>query len=345
MKSYLIKIITVQILAFFSVQVLFAADSSQISINFAGDVTFANHFERYVGTKYHYPFAQFSEFAEADISVVNLENPLTRRGIPSTKQFNFRALPEYVRVLQQGGIDIVNLANNHTYDYSDQGLFDTIYYLDEAGIRHIGAGKNIQDAHQPVVITVKGVRIGFLAYYGLRKHSDSHPATADSAGTALRKLKYIREDIRVLREKADCIIVNFHWGIEKEHYPEEDQIWFAHKTIDYGADLIIGHHPHVLQGIESYKDKFIVYSLGNFIFGGNSRKHETSAVFQAVIDTDTKTIADFKMIPIEINYWQPRILTGSRKKMVQDSLFKYSSIFQKNAFQTIPEIDLHLKKP
>jgi len=166
-----------------------------------------------------------------------------------------------------------------------------------------------------------------------------------SAGTALRKLKYIREDIKALREKVDIIIINYHWGIEKENYPEEDQIYFAHKTIDYGADLIIGHHPHVLQGVESYKGKYIAYSLGNFIFGGNSRKHEKSAVFQAVIDADGKSIIEFNMIPIEINYWQPRVIKDSRAKTIQDSLFKYSSIFQENAFKSNPAIDLHLKKP
>lgn len=345
MKNNTFNIITILLLAIPFTQMGYAADSTMVTINFAGDITFANHFQRHVGKKYSYPFAKFPEFGAADLSVVNLENPLTRRGVASEKQFNFRALPEYTRVLLAGGVDIANLANNHIYDYSEQGLFDTIHFLDEAGIRHMGAGKNALDARLPVIITIKGVRLGFLGYYGLSKHSDSHPATVDSAGTALRKLKFIREDIKKLREKVDIVVVNFHWGIEKENYPEQDQIHFAHKTIDFGADLIIGHHPHVLQGVELYKEKLIAYSLGNFIFGGNSRKHEKSAIFQVSIDVDKKKIAGFDMIPIEINFWQPSVIKDVRADAIRDSLYKYSSIFQGNAFQSPTAIDLHLKKP
>jgi len=304
-----------------------ASDSGTITLNFAGDVTFANHFEYYVGNRWNYPFEKIPEFAQADLSIVNLENPLTRRGIPAAKQFNFRARPEYTRVLKAGGVDLVNLANNHIYDYSEQGLFDTIYFLDQAGIWHIGAGENLASARKPVVLNIKSVRIAFLGYYGLRKHSGSHPASADSAGTALRSLSYIKQDIQAIRDSADVVIVNFHWGIEKEHLPETDQIYFAHKTIQYGADLIVGHHPHVLQGIEKYRNGLIVYSLGNFILGGNSRKHEKTAILQIKIDSNSKKIASFEMLPVQVDYWQPRLLYGTQKQALLDSLTKYSSYF------------------
>jgi len=308
-------------------------DSTEITINFAGDVTFANHFEYHVGKHYQYPFSKFPEFSAADISVVNLENPLTRRGEPSEKKFNFRARPEYVKVLQDGGIDLVNLANNHIFDYSEQGLFDTIEFLDAGQIKHVGAGSNLNSARKAVIFKIMDVRIAFLGYYGLRKHSDSHPATGDSAGTALRKLTYIRQDIRALRDSVDLIIVNFHWGIEKEHLPETDQIEFAHKTIDFGADLIIGHHPHVLQGIEEYKGKLIAYSLGNFIFGGNSRKHEKTAVLQIRVNIKKKEIAGYKILPVQVDYWQPRLMNSTPGQAIIDSLEKYSSYFEKSAFQ------------
>ncbi len=318
---------------FFSLSVsLFGAvsDSNVIVLNFAGDVTFANHFKSYVGNRWSYSFEKFPEFSKADLSIVNLENPLTRRGLPSEKQFNFRARPEYTRVLKAGGIDIVNLANNHIYDYSEQGLFDTIDFLDQAGIRHIGAGKNMAFARKPVFLKIKDVRIAFLGYYGLRKHSGSHPATTDSAGTALRKLSYIKKDIKAVRDSADIVIVTLHWGIEKEHVPETDQIYFAHKTIQYGADLIVGHHPHVLQGIEKYRNGLIVYSLGNFIFGGNSRKHEKTAVLQIRINSDLKKIISYKMLPVQVDYWQPRLLHGFQKQALLDSLAKYSSFLEQN---------------
>ena len=136
-----------------------SGDSLYLTINFAGDVTFANHFERHVGTKYGYPFKAFPEFSLADITVVNLENPLTTRGVPSEKMFNFRARPDYVQVLKDGGVDIVNLANNHIYDYQEQGLFDTIEHLDAANILYIGAGKNLELARKPVILEEQGIRL------------------------------------------------------------------------------------------------------------------------------------------------------------------------------------------
>ncbi len=306
---------------------LAAETDSLLVIHFAGDVVFANHFEYYVKNRFDYPFKQFRVFSEADISMVNLENPLTTATEASKKPFVFRARPEYVHVLQNGGIDIVTLANNHMYDYKQDGLLETIQHLDKAGIAHVGAGKDEAEARSPVIFRKKGLRIGFLAYYGLRRHSGCHPATADSAGTALRDLRFIRRDIRALRDSVDFIFVNFHWGLEKEHIPQKEQIWFAHKTIDYGADMIIGHHPHVLQGIERYKGKYIVYSLGNFIFGGNSRKHETSAVLRVTIHTHPRTLKSVSIVPIQVDYWQPHLLLGTAAKTVVDSVKKYSSVF------------------
>ncbi len=300
---------------------------SLLVIHFAGDVVFANHFENYVGNRFDYPFKRFPEFSAADISMVNLENPLTTASIASEKPFVFKAKPVYVQVLQNGGIDIVTLANNHMYDYKEAGLLETIYHLDKAGIFHVGAGKNEKTARSAVIFHKKGLRLGFLAYYGLRRHSGCHPATADSAGTALRHLKYIRADIRALRDSVDFIFVNFHWGLEKEHIPQDEQIWFAHKTIDYGADMIIGHHPHVLQGIENYKGKYIAYSLGNFIFGGNSRRHESTAILHVSINTQTHTIQQVSILPVQVDNWQPHLLTGESAKAVLDSVKQYSTVF------------------
>jgi poly-gamma-glutamate synthesis protein (capsule biosynthesis protein) len=310
---------------------LLAAESdSLLIIHFAGDVVFANHFEYYVKNRFDYPFKRFPEFGRADISMVNLENPLTTSRDASDKTFVFRARPDYVRVLQNGGVDLVTLANNHMYDYKEAGMLETIRHLDEAGILHVGAGKNEQAARSAVIIHKKKVRLGFLGYYGLRRHSGCHPATADSAGTALRKLRLIRQDIRALRDSVDFIFVNFHWGLEKEHLPQDEQIWFAHKTIDYGADMIIGHHPHVLQGIEKYKGKYIVYSLGNFIFGGNSRKHESTAILRVTINTITRTLQPVSILPVQVDYWQPHLLSGEPARAVMDSVQHYSSVFEES---------------
>jgi len=307
-------------------------DSSDVLIYFGGDVTFANYFEKYVEDNYDYPFKKFEWFKKADITMVNLENPLTNRGIAVEKQFNFRALPAYAKILKLGGIDIVTIANNHIYDYSDQGLFDTISNLDSIGIKHVGAGRNLLNARSPVIYDIKGIKIGFLAYYGLGKHSDSYPAQTNSGGTALRSLEYIKEDISALKVSVDFVIINFHWGIEKEHYPGEDQIVFAHEVIDYGADLIIGHHPHVLQGIELYKNKVIAYSLGNFIFGGNSRKTYQTMVLGAKLNTSSQNVYSIEIIPIQVDYWQPYKLINSDSAQVIQKIKDYSSVFEHSIF-------------
>ena len=308
------------------------AQDSTVTVCFGGDVTFANHFEWYVGKRYRYPFRKLKCIRKTDLIMVNLENPLTTKGAARKKVFVFRARPDYVKVLLNGGIDIVNLANNHIYDYSEQGLLETIRYLDEAGIAHVGAGANLDQARKPVIRKVRGLRIGFLGYYGLRPHSDCHPATADSAGTVMRILSYIRKDVHLLRPKVDFVVVNFHWGYEKENYPREDQIFVAHKTIDYGADLVIGHHPHVWQGIERYKGGIIAYSLGNFIFGGNSRTYEQSALLKVRFAKSKNKKMDARVVPIEINHWQSRLLTGADSVHMINQIKKYSEIFKQSIF-------------
>ena len=326
----LVYILTLLVLA---LPPLAPAQSEQdLILNFGGDLTFANHFQKYVKKHYSYPFAKFPEFAAADISMANLETTFTFSDSAQPKMFTFKADPAYVKVLKNGGIDIVTIANNHIYDFGQEGLINTMAYLDSAGIAYVGAGINKQLAHRPVIKNVKGIRIAFLGYYGLKRHSDSHPATDDSAGTALRKLKLIRRDVKALRDSVNLIVVNFHWGLEKEHVPQEEQIYFAHKTIDYGADLIIGHHPHVLQGIERYKNRYIVYSLGNFIFGGNSRTYEQTAVFQARVNLNSRNIEGFSILPLEVRHWQPRLMHGKAAEALVDSLKKYSEALPVSAF-------------
>ncbi len=306
-------------------------EDSSIVLYFTGDVTLSDYFEKYVDNNIDHAFKKLHWFSDADISMVNLENPLTAGGSPVPKMFNFRARPDYVDILTYGGVDIVTIANNHIYDYGQEGLFDTLEKLSDKNIKFIGAGRNINEARHPVIFYIKGLRIAYFAYYGTHKHSDSYPAKIDSAGTALRQLPIIKEDIEKYRNDVDYIIVNFHWGIEKAEYPEENQVSFAHSVIDYGADIIVGHHPHVLQGIEIYKGKIIAYSLGNFIFGGNSRVTYDTAVLKIVINglNDVKP----SVIPIEVNYWQPTLLDGVRGKSLIQKVEKLSSGFNKSIFE------------
>lgn len=305
-------------------------DTGKVVLHFTGDVTLANHFERHVDNNLEYAFSKIKWFADADISMVNLENPLTSRGAPVEKQFTFRARPQYSKILKDAGVDIVTLANNHIYDYGPIGLNDTLEKLLADSIYFIGAGRNINEARHPVIFYIKGLKIAYFAYYGTHKHSDSHPAVGDSSGTALRQLPIIKEDIEKFRTKVDYVIVNFHWGIEKAEYPGQDQIYFAHSVIDYGADIIVGHHPHVLQGIEKYKGKIIAYSLGNFIFGGNSRKMYDTAILK--IELKKKKDIAVSVIPIKVNYWQPQLLNGKKGQSVINSIKKISAKFEQSIF-------------
>lgn len=275
---------------------------NDIAINFAGDTTLAWCFEDAAGDDFSYPFEGAAWFGEADITMVNLENAITDRGYKVPKEFNFRMPPKYLQVLKNGGIDIVNLANNHVWDYGQVGVEDTIAHLDEAGIYHVGGGVSAEDAKKPVILEMKGKRIGFLGYYFMEGN--------------------VGDDVSALKKAVDVVVVNFHWGTERSHYPESYQVALAHRAIDAGADLVVGHHPHVLQGIERYKNGIIAYSLGNFIFGGNSRRQHDTYVFQLIIRDGDKIPA---LIPVRISEWRPVRLEGEEGRWLIDTIKRYSS--------------------
>ncbi len=276
--------------------------TNDIVLNFAGDTTLAWVFEEVVGDDFNYPFADAAWFGQADLTMVNLENAITERGCKVPKQFNFRMPPKYLQVLSNGGIDIVNLANNHVWDYGPVGASDTITYLDEAGIKHVGGGETAEQERVPVIIEVKGKRIGFLGYYDWSY--------------------YVEYDVRALKEKVDLVVVNFHWGIERYNYPEYYQIDLAHRAIDAGANVVVGHHPHVLQGVESYNGGIIAYSLGNFVFGGNSRRQHDTIVLQVVVRGDEIIPV---IIPVSIIDWQLHWLTGEEGRGLIETLREYSN--------------------
>jgi poly-gamma-glutamate synthesis protein (capsule biosynthesis protein) len=316
------------VLFFFGRPFVCFSQNNSVVLYFGGDCTLANNFENYVQDKFEYPFEKLKWFSDADISMVNLENPISLRGKIIPKKFNFRMHPKYLKVLQSAGIDIVTCANNHSYDYGKEALFDTMHYLDSAGIKYIGIGKNLSEARKPVIFNVKNIKIGFLGYHG---SGDWYPVSQKTAGVLPRSEKYIKEDIDFLRktEKVDYVIVNFHWGKEGSHMADGYQQNLGHFTIDAGADIVIGHHPHVLQGIEKYKNGIIVYSLGNFIFGGNSRREYNTMIFKLTISGGDLIP---EVVPIHVSCWQPFALDGKEKEKVLSEIKSYSKIFKKTIF-------------
>lgn len=197
---------------------------------------------------YTYFFENVADiFEEDDLTIVNFEGTLSEKGKRQDKQFAFRGDPEYVEILTSSSVEAANLANNHSSDYGKESYDDTIEYLEDAGVA-VFDGTDIE------IMEINGVTVGLVGIYALNE------TRAAELEPAMEKVK---------EEGAELIVVNFHWGEEKAKTPNSTQKELAHKAVDLGADLVVGHHPHVLQGIEKYNGKYIVYSLGNFCFGGN----------------------------------------------------------------------------
>lgn len=248
---------------------------------------------------YTYIFRGVKPVTAADnLTIANLEGTFTNSNVRYPKQFAFKGPPEYAKILRLGSIEAVNLANNHTYDYYEQGYLDTIKALEAEGI--VWFGEN-----QPKVYQTGGVSIGLLGY------------AFEAADEQLSK------DIAALRKQADIVIASFHWGVELSYRPDAYQRHLAHLAIDSGADLVIGHHPHVLQGLEVYKQRLIAYSLGNFAFGGNTNPSDKrTMLLQTKFTVRDKQVilAAVKIIPARIssvewvNDYQPTILQGKERQ-------------------------------
>ena len=222
---------------------------------------------------------------EADLFMVNQELPASDRGeAASDKEFTFRVPPERLGILREMGVDLVTLANNHSLDFGREALTDTLDALKEREILYTGAGRNAAEAAEPVILELKGKRIGFLGA------SRVAPEITWSAGTERPGLLLAYDPERLLKtvakmqELCDYTVVYMHWGVEREEEPKEYVRELAHQIVEAGADLVIGAHPHVLQGTEYWKGVPIVYSLGNLVFGSSIPK---TMLLKARIEPDT----------------------------------------------------------
>lgn len=255
-------------------------------------------------------------FAQDDLTIVNMEGTLTEETTREPKQFAFKGDAEYAKILTAGAVETANLANNHSFDYGKKSYEDTITALEAEGISSFGYERT-------AVMDIKGVKVGLAGVYELAEHIDCKQDLLDN--------------IASLKEQgAQIIIVSFHWGQEKENVPSDVQVELAHAAVDNGADLVLGHHPHVLQGIEEYKGKNIVYSLGNFCFGGNSAPSD----MDTMIFQQTFTVKDGKLqednvtniLPCKIssayeegyNNYQPILAEGEQKEKIFERLSEYS---------------------
>lgn len=259
-----------------------------------------------------------SIFQEDDLTIANMEGTLTTLDTREEKQFAFKAPPEYAQILSSGSVEAVNMANNHSHDYGEQSYTDTLSALDQENIVHFGYDET-------AVMDVKGIKVGLVGIYELNDH--------------LGREQQVKDNIaKVKEEGAQLIIVIFHWGNEKEEVPDSNQTTLGRLAIDEGADLVCGHHPHVLQGIETYKGKNIVYSLGNFCFGGNSAPSDMdSMIFQQTFTIDSDGVqADnvTNIIPCSIssdygyNNYQPTPAQGEEADRILQKIEERSSYIE-----------------
>jgi hypothetical protein len=204
-------------------------------------------------------------WAKADIVVGNLEGPLLKNGTSVDGKCSLRGHPAWAEILKKSGFGVVSLANNHLMDYGAEGLFSTITALEKQGIHHVGAGKNIQDANAPLFLKINDRRIAVLARTTVEVSSPSY-ADNNTPGVALFNEDEALGAIRKCAQKVDLVVMLIHWGLEEYHYPSPQQRRLAEKMIQAGAKVIIGHHPHVLQGVEKINGGLVAYSLGNFFF-------------------------------------------------------------------------------
>lgn len=210
-------------------------------------------------------------FSADDLTIANFEGTFTDSDEREDKTFAFKAPASYASILTGGSVEAVNTANNHSHDYGDQSFDDTLAALDDAGIVHFGYDET-------AVMDVKGIKVGLVGIYELYDHLEREQQLKDNIA-------------KVKADGAQLIVVIFHWGNETETVPDSNQTTLGRIAIDEGADLVCGHHPHVLQGIETYKGRNIVYSLGNFCFGGNSSPSDMDTmIYQQTFTIDANGV-------------------------------------------------------
>ena len=275
-------------------------DRREYTLLFAGDVMLSRAVGRRMATEKDWvlPFHLIAErLRSADLRFCNLECPVSDRGHDLHHRFSFRADPRALEGLRATGFNVVSQANNHTYDWGPQALLDSLARLHAAGIEPVGAGRNFLAAHYPFVAHTGSLRIAFLAYVNVDPPEAA--AGVDRAGVAWLDPAQALADIRFARPLADLVIVCPHWGVEYAEKPSPEQVDLAHQMIDAGADLIVGSHPHVVQPIEKYHDRWIAYSLGNFVFDQHDAATHRGLMLE--VKVRDKRVAEVLPLAVKIN--------------------------------------------
>lgn len=302
-----------------------AASQDETILDFTGDISFAegigtvNYMDKQSnGIEDCISADIFDELCNADITMLNNEFTYSTRGTPIPgKDYTFRADPSRVSLLEKFGTDIVGLANNHTYDYGPEALLDTLDTFDEAGIPHVGAGKNLDEAKEPVYFIVNGRKIGITAATQIERSKNYTKEATDTSPGVLKTLnpdKYVQV-IEETKKQCDIVIAFVHWGTENKSNFEKDQIALAQKFAAAGADVIIGGHTHCLQGISYVDDVPVIYSLGNFWFSvsaGSGASRKETGISQVIIEDDGDIV--FRFLPCVQENYKTYLVTDETEK-------------------------------
>jgi len=308
------------------------AQSQEISVVVVGDIMFGSDVSRIMDREGSLaPFSGVVQLLKnADVTFGILEGGIGTRGEPlPDKEHTFRSKPSAARGLANAGFDVVSLANPHIMDYGEEGFLDTLEFLSWYSVKPVGGGVNLESAKKPVIFTVKGVKVAFLAYY---KGNQYDPAFAkeDKPGPVFPVYGELEKDVAAAKEQSDFVIVSIHWGIPSEGNKESvltsRQKLYAQKLIDSGADVVLGQWLHTLQGIEIYKGKPIVHSLGDFIYGTYAKKLPIGFILKFVFSSET--LLRIEITPLSTSNTRTRSYfpVALRDKAAQDAMGTLSKL-------------------
>ncbi len=280
-------------------------------------------------------------FEKSNIVLANLEGPIAEKSKSTNRRYSYKVSPSHTRILRRAGINLVSLANNHILDCGRDGVIETIQSLDKHDIGYVGGGINREEAHRPKIIEVGTLKIGVLGYYWNKRTA----AKRNSPGSAMDTFERYERDLNKLKPLVDKIIVTVHWGTPYEREPKEETIEKAKSFVDLGADVVVGHHPHIVQRVDIYRGKPIFYSIGNFAFGSGNSKAESIIVSGRF----KKSQLEIEVFPVYVKNrdplvdYQPKVLVASagksaleRLKDMSPSIAKYAKINENSMSIVLP---------
>lgn len=313
-------------------------ETNEIRMVFTGDVYIGNYVSNVyesVGVLGVVADSLADRMRTADLAMVNQEFAFSTRGVPmKDKQYTFRVDPKKVSLLTELGVDVVSLANNHTLDYGVEALCDTLETLKKSEITYVGAGETLSEAKTTRYVQIHDQTIALLSASRVIPVSE-WGATATRPGMfTTYDPTALMEEIKTARQNADVVIVYVHWGLEHKEYPESYQRTMGKQFIDAGADVVIGSHPHILQGFEYYNGKLIAYSLGNFIFSETIQK---TALFEVWLDADNEL--HYSIVPCTTTKGQTREMEDEtmRKELYEDLSRRSEGVIINETGEILPQ--------